>query len=107
MPPGASWSGRGGGGLTPGHGLRRRAVRRGLDAAAGTAAVDDLEAVVAVLERGSRDQQVGGVKVEREERGLRARVVAVGVVVATGLAQVGECRDDVRRVLAEVVELGL
>ena len=52
-------------------------------------------------------QLIGVVEREREQRRLRAHVVAVGVVVGARLAEVGERRHDIGRVVAQVVELRL
>ena len=90
-------------GVTAGHRLGHRAVR-GLRRAAGAAAgLDDRQAVVAVGRRlvGQRAAADAVGAVER----LAARVVTVGVVVTVDLAGVGQRGDDVRRVLAQRLDL--
>ena len=98
MVPAGCWPG-----CSPGR-PRRRAVGRRLDRAAGTA--------VCARPAGRRSAPTAAcssagwsVEAERAEERLRARVVAVGVVVGADLAEVGQRRDDVRRELDEVVEL--
>ena len=74
--------------------------------AARAAVASDLESLVAIEGRfGLKPIQAVGP--EGEERRLGPRVVPVGVVVGGRLANVAQCRDDVRRVLPQVVELGL